>query len=130
VISKIQRILLPAFGDAGPIPTSIRSLLEGIGAIQSGGSITDFLDLSISQTMIGALSETLINSWDFVVEVAIVYFGIGVVLSVLAPSTDSYLSDSVFVRLGRGRMPPVLEPSSKLSDHERQDIWDADINTH
>lgn len=52
--------------------------------------------------MTNALFTTFGKSWQYVIALAFIYFFIVLIYSVLAPSTDSYLSDRVFVRLNRG----------------------------
>lgn len=108
-MGKIQRILLPAFGKAGPIPNSIRSILDGLADVQRTGNIRGLLQLPIAKTMKNALSMVFGESWRFVIALAFIYFFIVLIYSFLAASTDDYLSDRVFVRLngvrGSFRLP-------------------------
>lgn len=101
MIGKVERILLPAFGKAGPVPSSIRSILDGVGDSQSGAGVRELLQLPIMQAMTDALVTVLAKSWQFVISVAVIYLGGVLIYSIIAPPTDSYLSNRVFVRLNK-----------------------------
>lgn len=60
------------------------------------------LNLPIVKKMADALLTVFSQSWHFVICLAYIYFFIVLIYSFLAPDTDSYLSDRVFVRLNRG----------------------------
>lgn len=99
--AKIWGSFLPAFGKAGPIPDSIRSILGGLSEVQETGKIDELLDLPILKTMTDSLMTVFSQSWQFVICLAYIYFFIVLIYSVFAPDTDSYLSDRIFVRLNR-----------------------------
>ncbi|OQD77601.1 hypothetical protein PENDEC_c002G01964 [Penicillium decumbens] len=101
LIGKVQRIFLPAFGKAGPIPNTIRSIFDGLSVVQTTGNIDGLRDLPIFKTMTDALLTVLGKSWQYVICLAYIYFFIVLIYSFFAPNTDSYLSDRVFVRLNR-----------------------------
>lgn len=117
LIGKVQRILLPAFGKAGPIPTSIRSILDGLADAQRTGNIRGLLQLPIVKTKTNALSIVFGESWRYVIALAFIYFFIVLIYSFLAPNSDSYLSDRVLVRLNGVRGPSWLPTRARKEHH-------------
>ena len=101
-MGKMQRILLPAFAKAGPVPKTLRSIFDGIAEVQATGDMRALTQLPITKTMTNALATTCGRSWQYVIVLAYIYFFVVMIYSFLAPSTDRYLSDRVNVRLNRG----------------------------
>lgn len=101
-MGKMQRILLPAFAKAGPVPKTLRSILDGIAEVQATGDMRALTQLPITKTMTNALATTCGRSWQYVIVLAYIYFFVVMIYSFVAPSTDRYLSDRVNVRLNRG----------------------------
>lgn len=101
MIGHFQRVFLPAFGEAGPIPSSIRSILAGLSEVQTTGNINGLLNLPIVNSMTDALMTMFSKSWQYVICLAYIYFFIVLIYSFFAPNTDEYLSDRVSVRLNR-----------------------------
>ncbi|PLB38150.1 uncharacterized protein BDW47DRAFT_117436 [Aspergillus candidus] len=102
LMGKMQRILLPAFAKAGPVPKTLRSILDGIAEVQATGDMRALTQLPITKTMTNALATTCGRSWQYVIVLAYIYFFVVMIYSFVAPSTDRYLSDRVNVRLNRG----------------------------
>ncbi|KAL4806044.1 hypothetical protein BDV18DRAFT_160114 [Aspergillus unguis] len=102
ILSNIPEMLPDAFERLGPVPQTITEFLDGLAGAQSTGSIGGLLDLRVVRAMTSALIAVLTKSWLFIISVAYVYFFIAFLYSLFSPGTDSYLSDTIYVRLNSG----------------------------
>lgn len=95
---------------AGLPTTSLPALFQALLAVQSGASTAALLEVPginlivIQEAQVGGL-RAITETWHFVMQIAAAYLIPVAILALLGPATDEYLSNVIWVRLGR---PPNL----------------------